>query len=91
VEDEDKVFSLAAYLGTAIEMMPAREFSPRTRLQQNVPPEETIQLVKKIQAPQESGVYELHFDLIEENFTWFVAQGSPEKPHLLVVESSDMR
>lgn len=85
VEDPAKVFSLAAYQGTAVEMNPEREYPPRTRLQRDIPAEGTVQLVKTIDAPRDPGIYEIHFDLIEEDFTWFTAVGSPEIPYILEV------
>ncbi len=85
VGDPDKVFSVAAYLGTAVEMMPEKEFGPRTRLFRSVPPEGSVSVSKRLTAPVEPGTYVIHFDLIEEQFTWFAAQGSPEIPRQLVV------
>ena len=85
VEDPDKTFSVAAYMGTAVAMMPEKEFSPRTRLVRSVPPEGSVSVSKTLTAPAKSGTYVVHFDLIEEHFTWFAAQGSPEIPRQLVV------
>jgi protein tyrosine phosphatase (PTP) superfamily phosphohydrolase (DUF442 family) len=90
VEDDDRIFSLAAYLGTAVEETPVKEFPPRTRLDHNVQPEGSVHLIKQIKVTLEPGVYEIHFDLIEEHVTWFAAQGSPEIPYILVIESPEL-
>ena len=83
--DPDIVINLAAYIGTAMSEMPEKEFFPRARLSQPVPPEGYVSIMKKIWAPVETGIFEIHFDLVEEHVTWFVVQGSPERPHELVV------
>jgi hypothetical protein len=84
-DDPEKVINLAAYFGTAVFQVPEKEFFPRARITQTIPPEGHVSIKKKIWAPAEPGMYEIYFDLIEEQVTWFAAKGSPERPHELVV------
>ena len=44
---------------------------------------ESLFLKKSLLLPP--GVYEIRFDLLEEDVAWFCAEGSPEKSHVLVV------
>jgi protein tyrosine phosphatase (PTP) superfamily phosphohydrolase (DUF442 family) len=85
-DDPTKTFSVASYLGTAADLVPEREFGPRTPLKQVVPAEGSVRIRREFWPPQEPGDYQVHFDVIEEGVAWFAAEGSPEPTYELVVQ-----
>jgi protein-tyrosine phosphatase len=78
-------FRVAAYAGSAVDLVPDREYPPRLELTQSIPPHGVAELEMPIWTPDVPGNYEIRFDLIEENVTWFAAQGSPEPARQLIV------
>ena len=78
-------FRIAAYAGSAADLVPDREYPPRLALSEAIPPHGVAEIEMPIWIPDEPGHYELRFDLIEENVTWFAAQGSPEPARELIV------
>jgi len=78
-------FAVAAYLGTSVNLVPDREFGPRTKLEVDIPPEGSVELQVVFWPPQEPGAYPLRLDLIEADVAWFAALGSPEAEFELVM------
>ncbi|MCP4571510.1 MAG: dual specificity protein phosphatase family protein [bacterium] len=76
---------LAAYFGSALDQVPDREFFPRLAVTEDIAPHDSLAVTREFQAPEEPGVYELRFDLLEENVTWFCTAGSPEYGVVLTV------
>jgi hypothetical protein len=86
--DDDKDFRTAVFSGSSEEDSPDREFGPRAPLpKQNVPPGASVKVSQTVEAPSAPGVYELHFDVVEENRTWFARQGSEVPACELTVRS----
>ncbi len=74
---EGKIFAVSAFIGTAAGEDPLHEFLPRTVLpKRDIAPGESVSIRKTIQAPKQAGLYNLNFDMIEEQVTWFARQGS---------------
>jgi hypothetical protein len=48
----------------------------RAQLAHDVRPGESFQLLLRLQAPWQPGVYRLEFDMVQENVKWFAAAGS---------------
>ncbi len=47
----------------------------RTALPQDVPPNGTVILQARLRSPDEPGVYQLRWDMVHEQVTWFTTQG----------------
>ena len=76
---------LAAYFGSAVDLVPDHEFFPRLQIDQDIAPHDSLAVTREFWAPESPGVYEIRFDLLEEDVTWFCAAGSPEPVRVLVV------
>ncbi|MBM3821072.1 MAG: class I SAM-dependent methyltransferase [Acidimicrobiia bacterium] len=48
----------------------------RAQLTRDVRPGESLQLLLRLDAPWKPGVYQLEFDMVQENVKWFAAAGS---------------
>lgn len=76
---------VAAYFGSATDLVPDHEFHPRLAVRQDIAPHDSLAVVREFWTPDAPGVYEIRFDLLEEDVTWFCAAGSPEHGRVLVV------
>jgi len=77
---------VAVYTGSAVDLVPDHEFFPRLRVRQDIAPHDSLQVIREFWTPDTPGVYEIRFDLLEEDVAWFCAEGSPERSRVLVVE-----
>ena len=83
--DGAKIFNVAAFTGSSEAEEPDREFG-RTRLpQMDIPPGASVVVNYMLRAPRRAGTHTIHFDVIEEQRTWFARQGSPEATCTLTV------
>lgn len=76
---------LASYAGSAVDMIPDHEYSPRLPVPRPIAAHDSLRVTKRFRSPDEPGVYEIRFDLLEEHVTWFCSAGSPERARVLVV------
>jgi protein tyrosine/serine phosphatase len=81
-----RIFKVAAYAGSAVDMLPDREFGRRTQLPETIPPGGSLPIVHVIRPPATGGSYEIFFGLVEEHVTWFATEGSPERARVLIVQ-----
>jgi len=77
---------VAAYEGSATDQIPDFEYHPRLQLTAPIAPYDSLIVTREFTSPAEPGVYEIRFDLLEENVAWFCSAGSPENIQVLVVE-----
>ena len=49
----------------------------RSALPSDIAPEETVQILADVRAPDKPGRYRLRWDLVRENVLWFSARGNP--------------
>ncbi|MFP3936945.1 MAG: fused DSP-PTPase phosphatase/NAD kinase-like protein [Phycisphaerae bacterium] len=76
--DDERLFAVAAFLGSSIDDMPDDVLSPRAWLpQRDIRPGESVRLEVLVDAPRREGEYTVRFDMVEEHETWFARQGSP--------------
>ena len=82
----DHDLKLAVYSGSATDQLPDFEYHPRLPLPGPIAPYDSLRVTREFWSPRDPGVYEIRFDLLEENVAWFCSEGSPENIHALVVE-----
>jgi protein tyrosine phosphatase (PTP) superfamily phosphohydrolase (DUF442 family) len=88
--DPNKVFNLAVFSGSSEHDRPDREFGRRTPLpKQDIAPAGSVRVVQQVRAPRRPGEYTIHFDVVEEQRTWFARQGSPVPTCRLIVRGED--
>lgn len=76
--DEERLFAVAAFLGSTTDDEPDEVLSPRAWLpRRDIRPGESVQVEVRLDAPQQQGRYAVRFDVVEEHQTWFARQGSP--------------
>jgi len=75
--DEDRSFRVVAFLGTSVNQYPDDLSSLAIVKRDDLKPGETIQLVYKLTAPGPPGSYDVGFDMMEIDKTFFAYQGSP--------------
>ncbi|MBS3734027.1 MAG: tyrosine-protein phosphatase [Phycisphaerae bacterium] len=90
--DPERRFTLAYFTGSSTNDQPDREFGPRMPLPpRDIPPDASVTLDCTFRAPVRPGTYEVHFDLVEEQETWFARQGSPMGTCVLEVAAPTSR
>jgi protein tyrosine/serine phosphatase len=89
--DPARKFNVAAFLGTSQDDQPQAELGPRLPIpRKDLLPEESIRIVCQLTAPS-AGAYDVGFDLVEENRTWFARQGSAIPRCRLIVAAAATR
>lgn len=81
----DHDLKVVAYRGSGVDHVPDHEYPPRLPVTVDIAPHDSLRVTREFWAPDEPGVYEIRFDLLEEWVTWFCAEGSPEVPRVLLV------
>ncbi len=84
--DGERVFLVMAFLGTSVNQQIDKGLGRGVWFKRDdLAPGETIELVYKLPAPGPPGSYDVGFDMVEENLTWFARQGSPiGRSHVVV-------
>jgi protein tyrosine/serine phosphatase len=90
--DPNRTFTTAVYSGSVDNDPNFREYCERDPLpKQDIPPGASVKVRQRITVPRTPGTYRIHFDVVEENRTWFSQQGSETGDTDLVVIAPQTR